>query len=140
MNARTNKKPRITEEHIVDMAQAPNRIEALVTRHGISYYDLAKQMGVTRTTVHAVKNKQRPASKKFLVKLAGAEKRIPAEFASNEWIENMSPTSYLWALQKSVILILGPNWKLELTRILANAEAQKPKTTLNTEKPLEIKK
>jgi DNA-binding XRE family transcriptional regulator len=65
---------------------------------------------------------------------------LPQEFANDQWIENMSPTSYLWALQKSVILILGPNWKLELTRILANAEAQKPKTTLNTEKPLEIKK
>ena len=193
-----------------EQAQAPNRIEALVTRHGISYYDLAKQMGVTRTTVHAVKNRQRPASKKFLVKLAGAEKRIdatavgqkpttkteqsllefavntlmpveemlvepdvilvtpkstdtvpkpepikielhnpglstaikaiiqahtdnkcnellklclPKEYANDNWIEQMSPSSYLWAIKKSVIICLGKEeWKTELARLIARTQ------------------
>lgn len=193
-----------------EQALAPNRIEALVSRHGISYYDLAKQMGVTRTTVHAVKNKHRPASKKFLIKLAGAEKRIeatavgqepitkteqslllfavntlmpaeeilmdpdailvtpkstdtvpnpepikiilhnpglstaikaiiqahtddkcnellklclPKEYANDNWIENMSPSSYLWAIKKSVIICLGKEeWKTELARLIAKTQ------------------
>jgi hypothetical protein len=190
----------------------PERIESIATTYGLSYYQIAQEMGVTRTTVHAVRKHNREATRKFILKLEAAEKRLessalaaagktsdsllifainssppaeemfvapdevlvsqkgtianpnpdaamikltppsigqgikaiiaahiesknnellalclPAEFASNEWIENMSPSSYLWALQKSVILILGPNWKLELTRILANAQAQNPK-------------
>lgn len=54
---------------------------------------------------------------------------LPAELASNEWIERMSPTSYLWALKKATALISDPDLKQELTRILAEAEIQKPRKT-----------
>jgi transcriptional regulator with XRE-family HTH domain len=189
----------------------PERIESLVSLHGLSYYELAKEMGVTRTTVHAVRKGKREATRKFILKLETAEQRLgasrlaavgkhsesmlvfaanstppveelmaapdelsvrikgttanpnpepvtitlrpppmmlgiraiieahtqnkcnellriclPSEVATNEWIENMSPTSYIWALQKSIILILGREWKQELTRILSEAEAQRP--------------
>ena len=188
----------------------PERIEGLVSAYGLSYYELAKEMGVTRTTVHAVRKGERQASRKFILQLETAEQRLgtsalaalgqpsesmlvfaanstppaeefmaaenelhvrpkgttanpnpepvsvafrppplshgiraiiaahtqnkcnellqtclPSDIATNEWIENMSPTSYIWGLKKAIIMILGPQWTLELTRILSDAEAQK---------------
>jgi hypothetical protein len=54
----------------------PERIEGLCTRAGISYYQLAKEMGVTRTTVHEVRKGHRPPTKKFMARLDLAERRI----------------------------------------------------------------
>ena len=202
-----------SEHNITHQNEVAGRIEAIVVKYGLSYFELAKEMGVTRTTVHDIRKGNRPATRKFILKLELAEKRLqasqlaalgepnesmivfaansqyppaelfvapdeiwvqakatttdpnpatftvkltpppliqgmqaivsahtknkynellaaclPKEFASKEKIEQMSSTSYLWALKKIIVLILGANWKDELTQLLAKAEPPRPIT------------
>ena len=68
-----------SEKPVVQPAKSmQERIEALIARSGLSYYDLAKTMGVTRSTVHDIRHGKREASKKFIAKFDLAEKRIDA--------------------------------------------------------------
>ena len=182
------------------------RIEQLETRYKLNHTEIAKEIGISRGTVHAVL-KGRAPTQKLVRKLDAAEKRLeastlqtpstnksmlvfamnraipeevqtgpnqvfvrpkgtdgntypdgtiinltspplikgiggivrahtedrcndlikiclPKELADDKWIENMSPTSYLSALKKAVILILGPTWKAEFAKIIADTEAQ----------------
>ena len=199
----------------------PARIEALIDRTGLSYYDLAKAMGVTRTTVHDVRKGQRKASKKFIAKFDLAEKRLEAarlgdgiltrkgetlllfalrtptppeerlnpldilkvrpmatesdpepqsmeiklvkppraqgmaaivkalmhekcddliiaclegEYASQNFIESVSPSSYITAIKKCVQLILGPEWQKEL-QVMAQTGEQRRKRPSNKSGP-----
>ena len=59
---------------------------------------------------------------------------LPKELANNEWIENLSPTSYLGLLRKAVILILGPAWKIEFARLVTETEAQSKRPAIPEQK------
>ena len=61
----------------------PLRIERLLARTGLNCNDLAKYMGITRTTVHKVRKGTHPATRKFTAKFNMAEQRIAAASAGD---------------------------------------------------------
>jgi transcriptional regulator with XRE-family HTH domain len=76
----------------------PERIEGLIMRTGISYYDLAKAMGVARSTVHDMRKGLRPPSKKFAAKFNLAEERFEAARRGEGVFTRNGETLLLFAL------------------------------------------
>jgi transcriptional regulator with XRE-family HTH domain len=115
----------------------PERIESLIERTGCSYYEIAKAMGVARSTVHDVRKGLRPATKKFMAKFTLAEARMGAAKSEAGILTPMDETVLLFALDapiSSANILSAPN-TLEVKTEPTVTEPDPKPITINLNKP-----